>query len=121
MFTVFRLLNTPDSLSVLGLDRLHGQIHLLLNSFRYEWGVGLVLFGIHLGLLGYRVYRSAYIPTILGILLGLAGSSWVIYCLGPYLLPDMDLGFLMIVFAGELVFMLWLLARGWKIPEQALT
>ncbi len=119
LFTVFRLLNTPESLTVFGPEQLYGQIHLLLSSFRYEWGVSLVLFGIHLGLLGYLVYRAAYIPTILGILLLLAGLSWLIYCLGPYLVPDADLGFLMIVFAGELVFMLWLLLRGWKIPQAA--
>jgi hypothetical protein len=33
----------------------------------------------------------------------------------PFLLPESDPGFLSITFLGELVFMLWLLIRGWKI------
>ena len=117
LVTVFRLLNSPDYLAVFGSDQLHAQIRLLLGAFRYEWGIGLILFGIHLLLLAYLVYRSAYIPKFLGILLLFAGLGWVAHELGPYLLPDADLGFLFFTFLGESVFMLWLLFRGWKLQQ----
>ena len=117
LVTVFRLLKTPDYEAVFGSDQLHAQVQLLLDSFRYEWSTGLVIFGIHLGLLGYLVYRSGYIPKIFGILLGIAGLGWLIYELSPYLAPETDLGFLMITFSGELLFMLWLLVKGWRIQE----
>ena len=117
LVTVFRLLKTPDYETVFGSDQLHAQVKLLLDSFRYEWSTGLVIFGIHLGLLGYLVYRSGYIPKIFGILLGIAGLGWLIYELSPYLAPETDLGFLMITFSGELIFMLWLLVKGWRIQE----
>jgi hypothetical protein len=119
LVTVFRVLNSPDYVEVFGFDQLHAQVKLLLNSFQYEWGMGLVLFGIHLGLLGYLVYRSGYIPRILGILLAIAGLGWVIDSLRPYLYPNVDLGFIMIAFSsfGELIFMLWLLVKGRKIQE----
>lgn len=117
LVTVFRILSTPDYLTVFGSDQLHAQIRLLLNSFQYEWGMGLLLFGIHLGLLGYLVYRSDYIPRVLGILLAIAGLGWVIDSLRPYLYPNVDLGFVMIASVGELIFVLWLLVRGWKIRE----
>ena len=117
LVTVFRMLKSPDYLANFGSDQLHAQVHLLLNSFRYEWSMGMVLFGIHLGLLGYLVYRSDYIPRILGILLAIAGLGWWLDSLGPYLYPNADLGLIMITFFGELVFMVWLLVRGWKIQE----
>lgn len=117
LVTVFRILNTSDYLTVFGADQLHAQVQLLLNSFRYEWSTGLVLFGIHLGLLGYLVYRSDYIPSVLGILLAIAGLGWVVSELGPYFNPDADLGFITITFFAEPIFMLWLLVRGWKIQE----
>lgn len=117
LVTVFRLLNTPDYLTAFGPDQLHAQVQLLLSSFRYEWSMGLVIFGIHLGLLGYLIYRSGYIPKVLGILLAIAGLGYPVYYLGPYLYPNADLGFIFITFFGELVFMLWLLIRGWKIQE----
>jgi len=119
LVTVFRLLDAPDYQAAFGSEQLHAQVQLLLSAFRYEWGMGLILFGIHLILLAYLVYRSGYIPRVLAILLGIAGLGWLVHELGPYLFPNVDLGFLFITLLGELVFMLWLLIRGWKIQEPA--
>ncbi len=113
--SVFRLVTTPDHAMLVGADQLHAQVLLLLNSFRYEWSAGLILFGIHLGLLGYLVYRSGYIPRILGVLLVISGPGYLLYYSSPYLFPNADLQFVMITFFAEPVFMIWLLARGWKI------
>jgi hypothetical protein len=115
LVTVFRILDTPDYLTIFGSDPLHAQVHLLLSSFRYEWGMAMVFHAIHLGLLGYLVWRSGYIPRLVGILLAVAGLGHLLYNLGPYLYPDAELAYIMIAFVGELVFMLWLLARGWKL------
>jgi hypothetical protein len=104
-------------LTAFGSDHLHAQVLLLLNSVRYDWSVGLVLFRIHLVLLGCLVYRSGYIPRILGILLAIDGSGWMINSLRPYLYPRAHLGFILLTSVGELFFMLWLLLRGWKIQE----
>ena len=117
LVTVFRLLNTSDYLTVFGPDQLHAQVKLLLDSFRSDWSMGLVLFGIHLGLLGYLVYRSGYIPGIIGILLAIDGLGWLIDSLRPYLYPNVHLRFLFITFFGELILMAWLLIRGWKIQQ----
>jgi hypothetical protein len=37
--------------------------------------------------------------------------------LQAYLYPNAHLGFIFITFFGELIFMLWLLIRDWKIQE----
>jgi hypothetical protein len=92
---------------------------LLLNSYRYDWSFSLMIFGIHLGLLGYLIYRSRYIPRIIGILLVLDGVAWVINPLRPYLYPNAHLGFLFIISFSELILPLWLVIRGWKIQEPA--
>lgn len=39
---------------------------------------GIFLFCIHLGLLGYLVYKSGYIPKVLGVLLVIAGLGYLI-------------------------------------------
>lgn len=80
--------------------------------------MSLVLFGLYLGVIGVLVFRSGYIPRVLGVLLMIAGAGYVIDSLQPYLLPGVNLDFLMITFFGELVFMLWLLVRGWKLEER---
>jgi Domain of unknown function (DUF4386) len=117
LVTVFRLLNTPDFLTAFGPVQLHAQVQLLLNSFRYDWSMGMVLFGIHLGLVGCLIYRSGYIPRIIGVLLVINGSGWLIDSLRPYLFPNAHLGFIFITFFGELILMLWLLVRGWEIQD----
>ena len=65
--TVLRLLRSPESLSALGPERLTAQIDVLLESFSWEWGLGLVVCGVQLVLVGHLVYRCGYIPRLLGV------------------------------------------------------
>ncbi len=117
LVTVFHLVNTPDYLTLFGSGPLHAQVKLLLDSYRTDWSMGLVLFAIHLILLGCLIYRSGYMPRILGILLVIDGLGWIIDSLQPYLYPNAHLGFIFLTFFGEVFLMLWLLIRGWKIQE----
>jgi hypothetical protein len=116
LFTAFRLLRS-ESLAALGADQVQAQVLVLLSSFRYEWGLALVIFGIHLGLLGYLVYRSRYIPRLVGLALVLAGLGYVVHNLQPYLYPEAEIGWVFALSLGELVFVLWLAIWGWRVPE----
>jgi Domain of unknown function (DUF4386) len=118
LFTAYRLLHS-DSIAALAADHVQSEVYLLLGSFRYEWGLALVLFGIHLGLLGYLVYRSRYIPRLVGVALALAGIGYVIDNLQPYLYPAAKIGWIFALSAGEVVFVLWLAIWGWRIREPA--
>ena len=115
--TVYRMVSTPEYSALFGSGPYHAQINLLLHSFRYDYSLALVLFGIHLVLIGYLIFRSRYIPWWLGVILIINGFGWVINSLQPYLYPDAHLDFIFYTFFGEIVFMLWLLVRGWKIRE----
>ncbi|WP_342305014.1 DUF4386 domain-containing protein [Methanolobus sp. ZRKC5] len=111
------LLSGADYLTVLTTDQLHTFIMLSLDAFSDGWAVGLVFFGLHLTLLGYLVFRSEYIPRILGVLLIAAGLSYVIDNFGRFLVPYLDLQISTVLGWGELLFMFWLLLRGHRIPE----
>ena len=117
LVTVFKLLNITDYLTIFGTDQLHAQVKLSLNEFRYGWSIAFFFFSIHLGLLGYLVFKSGYIPKLMGILLATAGLGYLIDTLRPFLFPGYNLDFIMITFFGELIFMVWLLIKGWKIQE----
>lgn len=117
LVTVFRILDAPDYLTAFGPGPLRAEVKLLLSSFRYDWSMGLMLFAIHLVLLGYLIYKSTYIPKIIGILLSVNGLAWLIDTLQPYLYPKVHLQFLFIAYLAELIFMFWLLVRGWKVPQ----
>ncbi len=118
---VFRVLTVPVYATLFGPGPLNAQVELLLNSFQYEWSMSLVIFGIHLVLLGYLIFRSGYIPWIIGILLVIDGVGWMFNSLRPYLYPDVHLGFFCHFAFSELILPLWLLIRGWKIPEPVLS
>jgi len=115
--TVIRLLHTPMYLSAFGPGPLNAQVLLLLNSYRYDWSFSLIIFGIHLGLLGYLIYRSGYIPKMIGILLVVDGVIWVVNPLQPYLFPTARPDILFQISFVELLLPLWLVIRGWKIKE----
>jgi hypothetical protein len=117
LVTVSRSLNTFDTRTVTQPDQLYAQVMLSINTFRSNWYFGLIFFGIHLGLLGYLVIRSKYIPKILGGLLIVAGAGYLLTSLKPFLFPTIHLDFAAYTFYGELIFMLWLLIRGPKIKE----
>jgi hypothetical protein len=117
LVTIFKLINNPDYLTILGTDLLQAQVRLAHSEFSYGWSVGFFFFSIHLGLLGYLVFKSSYIPKVLGVLLAVAGLGYLIDTLKPFLFPVFNTEFLMVTFLGEVIFMLWLLIRGWKIQE----
>jgi len=116
LFTAFRLLKS-ESLAALGSEHLQSQVFVLLGSFRYEWELALVLFGVHLGLLGYVVYRSGYIPRLVGLALALAGLGYIVQNLQPYLFPAAQIGWIFVLSVGEVVFVIWLAVWGWRLPD----
>lgn len=92
------------------------------TDFNTTWLIGLIFFGFHLIILGYLIFKSGYIPKILGVLLFIAGVGYLIDSFAIILLPnynDYKETFMMIVLLpgiiGELSFTIWLLAKGSKI------
>jgi hypothetical protein len=80
----------------------------------------LVFFGPYCLLIGYLIFRSGFLPRILGVLMMLAGLGWLIF-LSP--LANFLSTYLKVLgFLAEASLMLWLIAKGvnverWK--EQA--
>jgi|SRR3989338_102961 len=105
LVTVLGLLHSSD----------YAQIMISLNAFNDGWNIGLVFFGIHLGLLGYLVLKSNYIPKFLSVLLVIAGLGYLMDSFGKILIPDYNATIAMFTFIGELLLMLWLLIKGGKI------
>ena len=80
----------------------------------------LVFFGPYCLLLGYLIFRSTFLPRILGVLMAFAGLGWLIF-LSP-LANHLSTFLKVLGFLAEMSLMLWLLVKGvdvqrWK--EQA--
>jgi hypothetical protein len=117
LVTAYRLLTRPDYLTALGQNQLNAQVQVAIGSFNSQFAFSLIIFGVHLMLLGWLVYRSGYIPKWLGIVLVIDGAGWSIMEAGTYLLPGIDLGFLFIATFGELLLLVWLIGWGTRLSE----
>jgi hypothetical protein len=114
IYSVFQLLGDAGYLSAFDTPEIQAQVMLSLNAFRDTWDVGYIFFGIHLFLLGVVAFRSSFVPKVIGIILILAGISYLIDYLGRMLFPDLGMGVSFIFGWGELIFMIWLLIWGGK-------
>jgi len=117
LVTAYRMMITPDYVNAFGSAAFHAQIDLLLHSFRYVWTMGLVIFALHLFLIAVLVYRSGYVPKILGLIIAVDALCLMAIELRPYFWPTANIGWIFIGTFGELVFMLWLLFMGWRIRD----
>ncbi|WP_411720559.1 DUF4386 domain-containing protein [Mycetocola sp.] len=88
----------------------------VLESFSTFWVIiqGL-LFGVSLILVGYLAFRADFMAKVFGILLALAGLSYLADGIGTIFDPDFAI-FAQFLFAGEVVLIFWLLIRGRRLP-----
>jgi len=108
-------------LSVFKVEQLRALALMFLELNTQANNICVVFFGFYCLLIGYLIFRSAFLPRILGVLMAFAGLGWLTFLYPPlanHLSPyNLVLGFL-----AELLLMLWLLVKGvdvqrWK--EQA--
>ena len=96
-----------------------GQVAERIRAFDDIWHAGLLLFGVHLMLIGYLTYRSAFAPRIIGILLVVAGLGYLTDSFGVVLIPDYPVSIAQFTFAGETALMCWLLIKGRRVSVRS--
>jgi hypothetical protein len=121
-FGVLALVGGADYLSAFGQDQLDAQVTLLLEAFNSTWLVGLAAFGGHLILIGYLMVKSQFGPRVLGVLLGIAGTAYIVDTVAYGLMAnyadyaDLFLGIVAVPSVlAELGFTIWLL---WKAGRE---
>ena len=110
-------LSGADFLSVFEKPELDAIAYLFirLNS----WGIQIIqiFWGLWLFPFGLLVYKSGFIPKILGVLLMIAGFGYLLGSFMFQILPQYDDAlstFIMVLEMGELPIILWLLIVGVK-------
>lgn len=98
-----------------GADRLQALSYLYLDLHGHGYDLGLILFGLHCVLLGYLIYRSRYLPRVLGVLATAAGIVYLIGSYTRFLFPEsvsLVSPIYIVAFVSELAICLWLLVKG---------
>jgi hypothetical protein len=100
------------SVSAFTTEQLQALALTLLRLNASAFDIYLVFFGLWCVLIGFLIFRSTFLPRVLGVLLTIAGLGWMTYLsppLGHYLFLPYIAGASAI---GEIPLMLWLLLVG---------
>jgi hypothetical protein len=111
----------PDYLEAFDPQQLHALAYLSLRLHGYGFAIGLIFFGFTIVLLGYLIYRSGYLPRIIGVLLVIGGLGYLTnsfaQILGPALAASLLPWDLLPASLGELGLALWLTVKGINVQK----
>jgi len=96
--------------------QLHAQAMLFLDMRESGILVAQVFWGLWLLPLGFLVFRSGFLPKLLGILLVVGGAGYLIDSGTQLLFPGL-VTISQFTFVGELLFPLWLLIKGVNVER----
>jgi hypothetical protein len=116
-FSVLTLINKSEYAEKLGQTELQTQVMLYLENYNNGVQLSQVFWGLWLLPFGYLVYKSGFLPKILGIFLMAGCFGYLITFFGGFLYPDFNktivsdfIGFPAPI--GEIGICLWLLIMG---------
>jgi hypothetical protein len=124
LFSSLTLLSGADYLKVFQPDQLQAQAMLFANLFKTGSTIAQIPFGVWLLPLGYLVFKSGFLPKILGIFLIVDCFGLLIYVCQRFLFPDYTViayPCWAIGFIAEVSLTLWLLIKGVKDQKPALS
>jgi hypothetical protein len=110
----------PSYLQADSAAGVEGLTYLSINAYKTGFVTAQLFFGTWLFPLGYLVYRSGFLPRLLGLLLVLDGIAILIWFLQALLWPDYEAIIypgLIVSFVAEVGLGLWLLAKGVKVAR----
>jgi len=117
-FAASLILGGANYLKTFSPDQLNTLALLSLKLYGYGGGIFMVFYGVAAVLRGYLIYRSGYLPRVLGMLLVLAGLGFVAknfaLVLAPAYASD---GLLLPMFLAGVSLTVWLLVRGVDVTK----
>ena len=123
LFSAVLLLSGTGYLKVFQADQLQALAMLFLDLHKNGFMIAQLFYGAWLFPLGYLVFKSGYLPRILGIVLMVECFGWLMYPFQFFLFPSYAvISYLSFAvgFIGEFSLTLWLLIKGVKDQKPAL-
>lgn len=119
LFGGWLLVSGTDYLKAFPADQLEGMAMLSVNLYKIGHMIAQPFFAAWLFPLGYLVYKSGYLPKILGIILMVECFAWLMYPIQFFLFPNEVIATISAAagFIGEFSLTLWLLIMGAKEPK----
>ena len=110
------VLGNSPYLTIFSVGQLQALALLLLNVNDLAAGIALAFFGVSTFLNGWLIFRSAFLPQVLGVISMLAGLGWLTF-LYPPLGNQLFMYILLLGLIGSVSIIVWLLAKGVNVEK----
>jgi uncharacterized protein DUF4386 len=121
LFAPLVLLKGAPLLTAFKADQLQALALVSLKLYTELFLIALLFFGFHCLLIGYLIYRSTFLPRIVGALMAIAGLCYLTHSfanvLSPALAARLFTYLMPLGLPGELSLTLWLLAIGVNVKR----
>ncbi|HEX8838509.1 MAG TPA: DUF4386 domain-containing protein [Candidatus Acidoferrum sp.] len=102
-------------------EQLYALVSLSLKSHGYGFGVSLLFFGCFCVVIGRVIFRSGFLPRVIGLLMQIAGLCYLTDSFALILAPSfanrLFPAILVPAFVGEVSLCLWLLLKGVNVQR----
>jgi len=114
---VLLLLSGADYLTVFTVSQLQSLMSMFLTLHEYGINIAQIFWGLWLFPMGYCVFKSGYLPKILGVLLMIGCFGYLLDSFMSFLVPDFGVTFSEFTSIGELLLPLWLVIKGVNVKK----
>ena len=110
------ILQEASSLRAFTAEQLQALALMFVKLRVYSFDIYLVFFGFWCILIGYLIFRSTFLPRILGVLVAISGLGWVTY-LSPQLANHLWPVIAAASALGEIPLEFWLIVMGLNVER----
>jgi hypothetical protein len=116
-FVALLLLSGGDYLTAFTTAQLQALAALFLDIYQQGFSIAHIFWGLWLFPLGYLVFKSGFLPKVIGILLLVAGVGYLVDFALFFLFPAITITVSEFTFVGEVLLLLWLLIKGVNVEQ----
>ena len=114
---VLLLLSGAGYLAVFTTNQLQALVPVFLDLHEYGMSIAGIFWGLWLFPMGYLVFKSNYIPKIIGVLLIIGGMGYLIDFVTFFVFPNFGVVFSEYAFLGEVLMVFWLMIKGVNVEQ----
>jgi len=116
-FGVLALVHHAGALQGFSSGQIQALVPMLIDLHQAGINIAGVFWGLWLFPMGYLVFKSGFLPKILGILLIIGCLGYLVDSFSGFLIPGFNVNVAMFTFWGEVLLPLWLLIKGVNIER----
>ncbi len=116
-FAALLLLSGADYLTAVTADQLHAQMMFHLDLHKYGLYIAQIFWGLWLLPFGYLVFKSGFLPRILGVLLMVGCLGHLIDVVAGVVFSNDEVTVSQFTSIGEFLFPLWLVVKGVDVEQ----